>query len=223
MLSSKQLISFIRSAVVLASLVLTACGPKYPNCGEDSDCHEHEFCVDQQCQQCRSESDCGQGQQCNAGRCDAIPGYCADNSTCPSGQECQNNRCTRVTQSTTDTTDPTTTTTPTPQACQISPIYFDFESADLSGSARDQIQAVVNCMRERNVARLTVVGHCDPRGTEEYNLALGDRRARAVRDFMVSLGVARNALNSTSQGEEMAQGSEETTWARDRKVEFVQR
>lgn len=213
-------VSTLAAIGTIGALAMAGCGPSYPNCDEDGDCHEQEFCVDNQCQQCRNDADCSQGQQCNAGRCDAIPGYCQSTSDCPSGQECQNNRCSRVTTTQSETPAPTPTA---PQSCQLSAVYFDYESSDLSSSTRDQLQAVANCIRERGIARVTVVGQTDPRGTEEYNLALGDRRARSVRDYLVSLGVARGSLNVTSQGEEMASGNDESGWARDRKTEFVER
>jgi peptidoglycan-associated lipoprotein len=68
-----------------------------------------------------------------------------------------------------------------------------------------------------------VTGYCDPRGTEEYNLALGDRRARAVMSYMISLGLDGNAVSASSMGEEMAQGTDEGSWARDRRVEVTAR
>jgi len=68
-----------------------------------------------------------------------------------------------------------------------------------------------------------VTGYTDSRGTEEYNLALGDRRARAVIDYMGDLGADRSRLTSSSMGEEMAQGESEASWRLDRKVTFTER
>ena len=86
----------------LVALVTSgACKPNYPNCESDKDCpgfaEGREFCVNNQCQQCRpgvaeGKNDCGPGYTCNAGRCEKVPGYCARNSDCPSGL-CQYNRC----------------------------------------------------------------------------------------------------------------------------------
>ncbi len=198
---------------------LTACGPSYPNCDNDEDCHEGEFCVNGECQQCREDSDCPSGQACNDGRCDPIPGYCNGNGDCPSGQECVNNRCVAESNDTTPPPD----NDPPPQACELNPIYFGFDADELDPAARNGIDANVRCMRERGINNVHVTGHCDPRGTEEYNLALGDRRARAVAQYMVSLGLDANAVTSSSMGEEMGSGTDESGWSRDRRVEFTQR
>ncbi len=65
---------------------------------------------------------------------------------------------------------------------------------------------------------LLLSGAADPRGTEEYNIALGERRAQAVRSYLVSLGLDGNSVSTTSVGEEMASGTDEAGWARDRNV-----
>ncbi|MBC7172857.1 MAG: OmpA family protein, partial [Polyangiaceae bacterium] len=68
------------AAALFAALLGSGCGPEYPNCNNDQDCHEGEFCVNGQCQQCREASDCGTGQQCTGGRCEDIPGYCGSSA-----------------------------------------------------------------------------------------------------------------------------------------------
>jgi peptidoglycan-associated lipoprotein len=208
-----------RGLVLMLSLSVglfaSACGPKYPNCEEDADCKEAEFCVNQLCQQCRSDADCGEGKQCNAGACEAIPGFCTTASDCGAGQDCVSNRC------------QTRAEAPAPQAeapkagpCEIETVYFAYDSSSLEASARDAIAKNAQCVRERGIGALQVTGFTDPRGTEEYNLALGDRRARAVQQYMGSLGVESGKLSTSSMGEEMARGEDESGWARDRRVEF---
>jgi peptidoglycan-associated lipoprotein len=192
-----------------------ACGPKYPACEEDADCKAGEFCVNDLCQQCRTSDDCGPGQQCNAGACEDIAGYCDDAKPCPGGQECVNNSCQ------TPFTPP-----PPPEAkaddgpCQLETVYFAFDSSTLESSARDAIAKNAQCIRARGMAGVKVTGYTDPRGTEEYNLALGDRRARSVEQYLGSLGVDAKGLSTASMGEEMSQGADESGWARDRRVEF---
>jgi peptidoglycan-associated lipoprotein len=90
----------------------------------------------------------------------------------------------------------------------------------LDGSARSTLERNAQCMQQRDVPRVRVTGHCDPRGTEEYNLALGDRRARSVQSFLGNMGVDRSRVTTRSVGEEMASGSDEASWARDRRAEF---
>ncbi len=216
--------SFARLLAALAFVLSTgffasACGPKYPNCEEDADCKAGEFCVNQLCQACRSDADCGAGQQCNGGACNDIPGYCDDSRPCPGGQECVANRCERV------MSEAPAPAAPAPAAgpCELETVYFAYDSSTLEPSARDVIARNANCIRERGLSGVRVTGYTDPRGTEEYNLALGDRRARSVEQFMTSLGVEKGKLSTSSMGEEMARGSDESSWAQDRRVEFTAR
>jgi peptidoglycan-associated lipoprotein len=201
------------------AIVLPACGPEYPNCDDDEDCHEGEFCVNGQCQLCRDDADCPAGQQCRGGRCDPIEGYCTGAGDCPDGQECQNNRCVVSQSMPLDAPDEE----PVAQGCTIDTIYFDFDSSNLSSAARNEIQSNVECMREKGIESMHLTGYTDPQGTEEYNLALGDRRARSVMEYMTSLGVDSASLSASSMGEEMAEGEDESGWRRDRKVTFTQR
>lgn len=202
-----------------AGLLGPGCGPSYPNCDNDEDCHEGEFCVNGLCQQCRSDADCPTGQACQGGACEAVPGFCQSAADCPEGQECRDNRCVAPAQTQSELPAPASTE----GQCELAPVYFGFDEDDLDSSARNGIQANVECMRERNIGQLHVTGHTDPRGTEEYNLALGDRRARSVMEYMISLGVESGSTSSSSMGEEMASGADEGGWSRDRKVTFTSR
>lgn len=104
--------------------------------------------------------------------------------------------------------------------CQIVAVHFDYDSSDLSSAARDQIASNARCVQERHAAEVTVTGKADPRGTEEYNLALGERRARTVTQYMSSMGVEGTTLQAHSVGEEFANGTDESTWAEDRRTDF---
>src|SRR5688572_6670227 len=153
---------------LLALLAAAACsGPQYPNCQNDSQCHEGEFCVNGTCQQCRpDESDCPSGQRCVQGRCETPDGTCTGDGDCPDGQECRDNRCVvrSLTSSETDLNG----------GCQLSSVYFEYDSSEPDQRARDAMQSNATCIQQRDIAHVTLVGHCDPRGTEEYNLALGE-------------------------------------------------
>lgn len=217
--SSGSLQWLLASALVLASAFLTtACGPKYPACESDPDCKQGEFCVNQLCQQCRSEADCGAGKQCNAGACEDIQGFCSDTAPCGSGQECVGSRC-QMLQTKAPPAEPPAAVAAGP--CELAAVYFAFDSSTLESSARDEIAKNAQCARERGMTTLKVTGYTDPRGTEEYNLALGDRRARSVEQYMESLGLPKDGLSSASMGEEMSRGEDEAGWAKDRRVEFV--
>lgn len=203
--------SALRLGVALASLLAACGGPQYPNCNDDSNCHENEFCVNGTCQQCRPDAnDCPSGQQCMEGRCEPIEGYCASSGDCPDGQECRNNRCV-TSQVTTSEPEDTTTT------CSLSPVYFAYDSSELDSRARSSLESSARCLTQRNNAA-RVTGMTDPRGTEEYNLALGDRRARTVAQYLTNLGVDQSRPHSV--GEEMASGTDESGWANDRRAEI---
>jgi peptidoglycan-associated lipoprotein len=103
--------------------------------------------------------------------------------------------------------------------CELQTVYFAFDSSELDGTARATIQEAVECFRDQNPeVSLLLTGACDPRGTEEYNIALGDRRAVSVRDYMRALGLDSAGLSTRSVGEELATGTDEATWAKDRNV-----
>lgn len=100
-------------------------------------------------------------------------------------------------------------------------IYFDFDEATLQSAARALILAHAERLRD-NPAAVRLEGHADERGSREYNMALGERRAKAVRDFLVLQGVSRSDLEAISYGEErpLALGSHENAWAQNRRVEI---
>ena len=102
-------------------------------------------------------------------------------------------------------------------------IRFDYDSADLSDAARAILQKNAAWMQRWTSTRVTVEGHADARGTSEYNLALGERRATAVRDYVVSLGVEVSRLNTVSLGEERPLCTEETDacFEQNRRGQFV--
>src|SRR5687768_15941200 len=78
---------------MMAGAVVVGCGPTYPNCDTDEQCHEGEFCINGRCQDCRDDSHCPSGQRCTEGACDPIPGWCDGDADCPADQECVDNFC----------------------------------------------------------------------------------------------------------------------------------
>lgn len=104
-------------------------------------------------------------------------------------------------------------------SCELQTVYFAFDSSELDGTAQATIQEAVECFLDHNPeVGLLLTGACDPRGTEEYNIALGERRATSVRDYMRALGLDLAQLSTRSVGEELATGTDEVTWAKDRNV-----
>jgi peptidoglycan-associated lipoprotein len=102
-------------------------------------------------------------------------------------------------------------------------VYFDFDKSDLSDATRAALRANAEWLRGHSSYGVVIEGHCDERGTIEYNLALGQRRAQTVRDYLTSLGVQGARMRTKSYGEErpVDPGHTEEGWARNRRAEFV--
>ena len=104
-------------------------------------------------------------------------------------------------------------------------VFFDFDRADLRPSDKEILAKNADWLNRREYAALRVVveGHCDERGTASYNMALGERRASAVRDFLVSLGVDFSRVQILSYGKEkpFALGNDEAAWQQNRRAHFV--
>ena len=102
-------------------------------------------------------------------------------------------------------------------------VFFGFDKSDLMPEGRSTVEALAVWMNNYPAATMTIEGHADERGTREYNLALGERRANSVRDYMVSLGVDPNRLSTISYGKERPDilGSNEDSWAQNRRGVFV--
>jgi len=106
---------------------------------------------------------------------------------------------------------------------EVRDAYFDYDKADIRPDAREALQATANFLKGYPNARVTVEGHCDERGSTEYNLALGQRRANAVKEYLVSLGLPADHILTTSWGKEkpFCTESNETCWQQNRRGHFV--
>jgi peptidoglycan-associated lipoprotein len=98
-------------------------------------------------------------------------------------------------------------------------VFFDTDKSDLMPAARTTIEAWANYLKANASQTMTIQGHCDERGTREYNLALGDRRATAVKNYLVALGIAPNRVQTISYGKERPDdpGHSEAAWAKNRR------
>jgi len=101
--------------------------------------------------------------------------------------------------------------------------YFAYDSIEINDQSRASLQKNVEFLKRRGSVRVLIEGHADLRGTNEYNLALGERRADAVRDYMVSLGIPAERITIVSKGEEQPFCTEEneTCWQQNRRGHFV--
>jgi peptidoglycan-associated lipoprotein len=214
--------------------------PAYPLCQNDRHCQRNgrrELCVNGRCQQCRANADCGDGMTCLRNRCVEGLNACEGDNDCLANQMCQEHRCVARTECDAVracpagrhcetgrcVTDPAPDQDPVenrgPQ-CTLEAPLFDFDDAQLTEAARRTVQRNAECIQRERTSRYVLIGRCDPRGTTEYNLALGERRARIVQRYMISLGILPERLAVSSEGSEGASGGDEDGWRRDRRVDF---
>ena len=222
----------LATCLTLGVSALVACTPKYPKCDRDEHCKPGEFCVDGQCQQCREDKDCPGGEVCNRGRCQAkaackddadcgprgkckdgrcVTAPCRTDGDCPSGQECRDGTCVA----------PPNPGETSRAPCTPPSIHFDFDEYVLNSEATDTLnQKALPCLKRVPEHKVRIEGHCDPRGTEEYNLALGDRRAQSVMTYLERIGIPGSRLHKVSKGKLEAGGTDERGWATDRRAQF---
>ena len=105
----------------------------------------------------------------------------------------------------------------------LAEIHFDFDKADIREQDRATLSQNADALKKFDFLRVTVEGHCDERGTVEYNLALGERRAKAAYDYLMSLGVPADRLKTVSYGKEvpLCTESSEECWPRNRRAHFT--
>lgn len=152
--------------------------------------------------QCGEGKACPPGQICNAqGQC--VPSAeCGPSVPCPPGQRCDNGTC--VT------------------ACGLQTVYFDYNESRVRLDQQDTLNANGDCVKSTGKS-VRLEGHCDERGTEEYNMALGERRASSSRSYLSNLGIARGSMRIISYGEEKptCTTSNEGCWSENRRADFV--
>jgi peptidoglycan-associated lipoprotein len=113
--------------------------------------------------------------------------------------------------------------TPEELGAKIQDIHFDYDRYDIREDAKPTMKAEASALSKNKGVKVIIEGHCDDRGTNEYNLALGERRAKAARDFLMSLGVPSSHIGTVSYGEEkpLCADASESCWAKNRRAHFV--
>ena len=134
--------------------------------------------------------------------------WCDAATACPDGQVCVNNHCIPV-------------PAPAPLVCDLASVHFDFDSALIRDSEKSVVEHDADCLNGRRT-QIRIEGNCDERGTEEYNLALGDARAVAVARYFKARGIAPKRLRTTSYGETrpLCTDHDEACWQRNRRAEL---
>lgn len=103
------------------------------------------------------------------------------------------------------------------------PVYFDYDKSDIRKDQISRIEVNADFIKKNPKFEVRIEGNCDPRGTNEYNMALGERRALASKKYLMNLGISEAKLSTVSYGEErlLLQGQDETSWAQNRRDDFV--
>jgi peptidoglycan-associated lipoprotein len=177
-------------------------------CRDGKDCAAGQVCRDKRCGPCMAATDCADGQVCMDGICGVAE--CRTTEDCAAGLSCINYKC---------QVDKAAASGLGPGDCVLEPIYFAFDSSEVADDMKPVVQKDADCLQKRG-GKVVLEGHTDPRGTTEYNMALGERRSRIVHKFATTLGVDAGSMRVISRGEEDATGNDETSWVKDRRVEF---
>jgi peptidoglycan-associated lipoprotein len=223
----------MRRALCLAltsfALALTACPspPKNGECKTSKDCESQagfgKVCVSGRCSECAADSDCKPGFVCTDNACQPRPAAsenlptkaapkpeCSGDTDCSGGMTCQAGKC---------------AVPSVDAACADASaftVHFGFDQASITGDAPDLLKKLAACLQKSPAKRIQVDGHCDDRGTTQYNLALGKKRAEAVKRYLADLGAA-GKVDTNTFGKEKPVCHEETEgcWAQNRRAEFT--
>ncbi|MBC7974754.1 MAG: OmpA family protein, partial [Myxococcales bacterium] len=158
------------------------------------------------CKACATDSECGPGGSCQAGACKRAT-KCSKDEDCADDEDCVNGLCRK----------PGEASNPGDATCPLQAVYFGFDDSSVQASERDRLAANVSCIETTKGKGVYLIGHTDTSGTDEYNIALSERRAQAVADYMSRLGSDPARLQVVPKGETEPTGLGDD---RDRRVEF---
>lgn len=189
-----------------------SCGRKANCCSTNLDCGSGMKCdaaANKCIPQCAGDADCPAGQKCTGGACQAPAvvsdgGGCKSDVDCGAGLKCKDGRCLDEKGN-----------------CALATINFAFNEYTLTDIAQNGLSANLKCLKEKPVVGITVEGHCDERGTDAYNMELGTKRAKAVKDF-VQAALPKVKVKTMSYGKTkpVCNAEGEECWGRNRRAEF---
>jgi len=176
-------------------------------CLSKAQCPADQECIANRCRPCTADSECPAGAKCWKGTCSSQK-HCAKDDDCAQDEDCVNQVCTKAVK-----------TPVSGNACTLESVYFDFNEAALTTTATSTLARNVSCLKSGGGKGVTLVGHTDPRGTAEYNIALSERRAGSVKTYLQQSGIEGSRLNVLPRGALDAKGTDEPSWAQDRRVD----
>jgi peptidoglycan-associated lipoprotein len=185
--------------------VANACVTK-PQCEKDDQCPTGQVCQAGKCKPCITDGDCGPGGSCSAGACKKAT-KCTKNEDCADDEDCTNGFCRKA----------GVVPNPTGATCTLSTVYFGFDESNIQQSERDRLDANSKCIEQNKTKSVYLIGHTDTSGTEEYNIALSERRAQSVADYLSRLGIDPARLQVVPKGETEPTGNGDD---KDRRCDF---
>lgn len=189
------------------NLKTNACAAK-PECEKDEQCQAGKVCQAGKCKACASDNECGVGGSCDAGACKKAA-KCTKDEECKDDEDCINGFCKRAGSAS------------IPEgACPLSTVYFGFDDSSIQASERDRLDSNAQCIEKQKTKSVFLFGHTDTSGTEEYNIALSERRAQSVADYLARLGSDPAKMQVVPKGETEPTGLGDD---KDRRVEFIWR
>jgi len=156
---------------------------------------------------CAADTDCGAGYHCENGVCHAD---CSVSNPCGTGKNCEAGRCVAAPEK------------PVEHACSTSgTVHFDFNKYDILSGDNTLLDDLGACLTKDSGVKVVIEGNCDERGSSEYNLALGNRRADAVKTYLTNKGVSADRIKTVSFGKEnpVDHGHNEEAWAKNRRAD----
>ncbi len=182
-------------------------------CTQTIDCTGGLVCTAGACSQCTDDI------ECEGGTCDLGTGTCmvagGGGGTCTTDDQCAMDEICDSGMCVFSGIEPSGN-----NPCGLQAVYFGFDSPKIGDEAAQQLRDVAECLKN-NGSLVYLEAHADPRGTEEYNIMLTDKRGQGVKKFLEDLGVGNELMQVISKGSLEASGSDEGSWSQDRRVEFV--
>ena len=185
-----------------------ACIVKDGMCNNNDDCTAGQICKDNTCSACESDGECGPGARCSNGAC-LERGSCQVDEDCEDDEDCIDGTCQREGRG-----------GGPDLSCQLESVHFGFDEYSITDAAKESLQKTSECLQEGGSRQVFVTGHTDDLGTEEYNIALSEKRGRSVADFLARLGIDPARMRVVPRGETEATATDDESRAKERRVDF---